>query len=299
MLGAPLESPGKRLRELMRQDTVLLPGVFNAISAKAAADAGAKALYLSGAGVTNGLLAAPDIALISLEEMARQARYVAQAAPLPVLSDADTGFGSGMNVARTVIEMEQAGLAGIHLEDQASPKRCGHLDGKQLIEIDEMRSKLRAAVGSRRDPGFLIVARTDARGVEGLDAAIDRAKGYVDAGADAVFPEGLESEAEFEAFRKGLDVPLLANMTEFGKTPILSTLRFKELGYNLVIFPMTAFRVMLKAIEDSYAELIRTGTQAGFLDRMRTRAELYETLEYRSYDAKDRQWSEEGHRKGV
>ncbi|MBI5708445.1 MAG: methylisocitrate lyase [Armatimonadetes bacterium] len=298
MLGPSIPSPGARLRQLMAEDIVMLPGVFNAITAKAAHRAGAQGLYLSGAGVTNGLLAVPDIALISLEEMARQARYVTQIAPLPVISDADTGFGSALSVSRTVIEMEQAGLAGIHIEDQISPKRCGHLDGKALITRDEMCAKVRAAVDSKKDPSFLIIARTDARGVEGLDAAIDRAKAYEDAGADAIFPEGLESASEFEAFRSAVSAPLLANMTEFGKTPFLSTFEFRTLGYNLVIFPMTAFRVMLKAVEETYAELVRTGTQAGILDRMRTRAELYETLEYRAYNDKDRRWSGSAHREG-
>jgi methylisocitrate lyase len=189
--------------------------------------------------------------------------------------------------------MERAGLAGLHLEDQVSPKRCGHLDGKAVVAPQEMAKKVRAAVASRRDPAFLIVARTDARGVEGLDAAIDRAKLYVDHGADAVFPEGLQSEAEFEAFRKGVSTPLLANMTEFGKTPLLTLSDFGSLGYNLVIYPMTAFRVMLKAVTDAYKELLETGTQAGFLDSMRTRAELYDLIEYPAYEAQDRAWSDE------
>lgn len=282
----------------MAEDIVLLPGVYSALSAKAAHGAGAKGLYLSGAGVTNSLLAVPDIALISLEEMARQARYVTQVAPIPVISDADTGFGSALGVARTVVEMEQAGLAGIHIEDQASPKRCGHLDGKSLVSPAEMAAKVKAAVESKRDPSFMVVARTDARGVEGLGAAIERAKRYVDAGADAIFPEGLESEAEFEAFRGAIGIPLLANMTEFGKTPLLSIFSFKTLGYNLVIFPMTVFRVMLKAIEEAYDELLRTGTQAGLLDRMRTRAELYKTVEYEAYSRRDQAWSESSHREG-
>jgi methylisocitrate lyase len=210
-----------------------------------------------------------------------------------VLSDADTGFGDVHNVARTVVELEGAGLAGIHLEDQESPKRCGHLDGKTVVPAGEMAAKVRAAVDSKRNQDFLIVARTDARGVEGLESAIERARRYVESGADAVFPEGLESEAEFEAFRKAIAVPLLANMTEFGKTPIIPVSRFRELGYNLVIFPMTAFRVMLKAIGECYEELLKTGTQAGLLDRMRTRQELYDLIEYAAYDERDRRWAKE------
>jgi methylisocitrate lyase len=291
MLQPPVSSPGARLRELMKQDTVIMPGVFNAISAVSAHKAGAQALYLSGAGITNATLGAPDIALATLTEFAQVATYVTHVAPIPVISDADTGFGESLNVMRTVIEMERAGLAGIHLEDQVSPKRCGHLDGKAVIPSEDMGRKIRAASDSKRDPAFLIVARTDAKGVEGLESAIERARRYVDSGADAVFPEGLGSEAEFEAFRNAVDVPLLANMTEFGKTPILSAARFKELGYQMVIYPMTAFRVMLKAMDDCYAELLAKGTQEGILSRMKTRAELYEAIEYEAYNRKDSSWA--------
>ncbi|AIE87026.1 2-methylisocitrate lyase [Fimbriimonas ginsengisoli Gsoil 348] len=276
---------------MISEDTVVMPGVFNGISAVSAHKAGARALYLSGAGITNAALGVPDIALATLTEFAQQAAYVTQVAPVPVLSDADTGFGEALNVARTVIEMERAGLAGIHLEDQISPKRCGHLDGKSCIEPLEMARKIRAAVDSKRDPSFMIVARTDARGVEGLDSAIERARRYEGAGADAIFPEGLTGEAEFEAFRGAVSIPLLANMTEFGKTPIIPVSRFRELGYGMVIFPMTAFRVMLRALDETYAELLSTGTQAGILDRMRTRAELYDRIDYAQYDDADRRWS--------
>jgi methylisocitrate lyase len=277
----------------MKERTVCLPGVFNAISARAAHAAGAKGLYLSGAGVTNGLLGVPDIALLTQTEMAQQAAYVCGIAPVPVIADADTGYGESLNVARTIIEMERSGLAGIHLEDQVNPKRCGHLDGKSVIAPEDMAKKIRAAVDSKRDSSFLIIARTDAAGVEGLQAAIDRARLYVDHGADAVFPEGLASENDFEAFRRAVKAPLLANMTEFGKTPIIPVSRFSDLGYEMVIFPMTAFRVMLKSISSCYEELVRTGTQAGLMDQMRTRAELYDLIEYAAYDAKDRGWSDD------
>ena len=292
MLKAPIERPGQQLRDLMQKDTVLLPGVFNAISALAASKANAKALYLSGAGVTNAELAVPDIALLTLNEMAETAARVTEIAQLPVIADADTGYGESFNVQRTIIEMERAGLAGIHIEDQVSPKRCGHLEGKMLIEPKDMAKKLRAAIDSKRDKSFLIIARTDARGVEGIEKAIERAKLYQDHGADAIFPEGLHTEQEFEQFRKAISIPLLANMTEFGKTDIIPLSRFKALGYNLVIFPMTAFRVMLKAIGEAYEELIATGTQAGLLSRMRTRKELYELIEYDAYNAVDQGWSQ-------
>ena len=291
MLRAPLHSAGAALRKLIKEGTVVMPGVFNAISAISAHKAGAKALYLSGAGLTNGTLGVPDIALASLTEFAQVASYVCEVAQVPVISDADTGFGEALNVMRTVIEMERAGLAGIHLEDQVSPKRCGHLDGKTVIATDHMVQKIKAATDSRRDDSFMIIARTDARGVEGLQSAIDRANKYVEAGADAIFPEGLQSEEEFAAFRAQVGAPLMANMTEFGKTPIISSARFKELGYEMVIYPMTAFRVMLKAMDECYAELLATGTQQGILDKMRTRNELYESIEYAEYDARDRAWS--------
>ena len=294
MLQPPLASPGSRLKELIAKDTLIMPGVFNAISAVSAHKAGAQALYLSGAGITNATLGVPDIALATQTEFAQVAGYVTHVAPLPVISDADTGFGESLNVMRTVIEMERAGLAGIHLEDQVNPKRCGHLDGKSVISAVDMAGKIRAAADSKRDSHFWIIARTDARGVEGLEAAIERAKRYVDAGASGIFPEGLTSEEEFGAFRAAIKAPLMANMTEFGKTPIISAARFKELGYEMVIYPMTAFRVMLKAIDECYAELLRTGTQEGILPKMRTRTELYEEIEYSAYDAKDRSWAAKG-----
>lgn len=292
MLRPGPSSPGTLLRELWRDGAVLMPGVYDGISAVSALGAGAKALYLTGAGLTNSRLGVPDVALATLTEFAQTAAAVTAVTGLPVLSDADTGFGGAWNAYRTVQETERAGLAGIHLEDQMHPKRCGHLDGKSLVPAEEMAAKLRAAVEAKRDPSFVICARTDARGVEGLDAAIGRAKAYVDAGADAVFPEGLTSEKEFESFRAALPgVPLLANMTEFGKTPLIPFARFDELGYQMVIFPMTAFRLMLKALDEGYAELLATGTQAGMLDRMRTRKELYERIDYPGYDAADQRWA--------
>jgi methylisocitrate lyase len=291
MLRPMLTSPGAILRTMMAEDIVVMPGVFNAISAVSAHKAGARALYLSGAGITNASLGVPDIALATLTEFAQQAAYVTQVAPVPVLSDADTGFGESLNVARTVIEMERAGLAGIHLEDQVNPKRCGHLDGKMCIEPEDMARKIRAAIDSKRDSSFLIVARTDARGVEGLNSAVERAKLYEASGADAVFPEGLVSEEEFEAFRNALRIPLLANMTEFGKTPLTPVSRFRDLGYQMVIFPMTAFRVMLKALDETYSELLTTGTQVGLMAAMRSRKELYERIDYADYDSLDRSWS--------
>lgn len=276
----------------MKEGIVVMPGAFSALSALAAYKQGAKAVYLSGGAITNNLLGMPDIALTTLNEMSGVAAQACQVAPVPVICDADTGFGETWNVTRTVIDMERAGLAGIHLEDQVSPKRCGHLDGKELISGGQMVSKLRAASDAKRDPSFLIIARTDARGVLGLEGSIERGRQYAGEGADAIFPEGLESEQEFAAYREAIpNTPLLANMTEFGKTPLISAKRFEELGYEIVIFPVTALRVMLRAIEEFYEELLRTGTQAGWIDKMRTRAQLYETLDYSQYASGDENWA--------
>jgi methylisocitrate lyase len=291
MLNPPPTSPGSRLRDLVSRGTVVMPGVFNGISALSAVQAGAQALYISGAGITNASFGVPDIGLATLNEFVQHAERICSVADLPVVSDADTGFGEGLNVRRTVVEMERAGLAGIHLEDQENPKRCGHLEGKSLIPADQMAAKVRAAADGKRDPSFWIIARTDARGVTGLEDALERAKRYIDAGADAVFPEGLASEEEFEAFRRAVSVPLMANMTEFGKTQIIPVSRFTELGYEMVIFPMTAFRVMLRSIDEAYAELLSTGTQAGLIDRMRTRQELYALIGYEEYTELDRRWA--------
>ncbi|MER3412994.1 MAG: methylisocitrate lyase [Armatimonadota bacterium] len=281
-------SPGAELRKRMDEGLVVLPGVWDAITARIAERVGAQGLYLTGAGVTNSRLGVPDVALLTLLEMAEQARNVCDAVSIPVIADADTGYGGTWNVLRTVREFERAGLAGMHIEDQAVPKKCGHLDGKELVPREEMESKVGAAVRARTDDSFLIVARTDARGVLGLDEAIQRANMYVLAGADVIFPEGLESKEEFAEFRSRVAAPLLANMTEFGKTPLITVDEFRSLGYNLVIFPMTAFRVMIKAVENAVRVLLSEGTQQPLLERMRTRQELYDLIEYQKYEELDR-----------
>ncbi|MBX3097076.1 MAG: methylisocitrate lyase [Fimbriimonadaceae bacterium] len=291
MIQPPLERPGARLREMWSSRIVLMPGAYNPLTARLAFKAGANAAYLSGGAMANAVLGAPDISLTTLDEIAGIAARSCQAAPIPIIADADTGFGEVWNVRRTVIEYERAGLAGLHLEDQVNPKRCGHLDGKELISPDAMSEKIRAAVSAKRDDSFVIIARTDARGVEGMSGALDRAKAYVQAGADAIFPEGLADEKEFGEFRAGLpDVPLLANMTEFGKTPLISANTFESLGYQMVIFPVSALRVTLKAVEDFYAHLLVEGTQDGWLDRMMTRKELYELVGYSEYEQGDAAW---------
>lgn len=232
-------------------------------------------------------LGLPDIGLTTSTEIAARAQQITRVTDLPVLIDADTGFGEPMNAARTVQIMEDAGLAGLHLEDQINPKRCGHLDGKTVVSAGDMVRRLRAAVDARRDPDFLLMARTDARSIEGLDAAIDRAKAYVDAGADAIFPEALADESEFEAFRKAIDVPLLANMTEFGKSRLLDTATLENLGYNIALYPVTFFRLAMGAVEDGLRTLAAEGTQESLLPRMQTRSRLYEVLGYEDYSTFD------------
>ena len=258
----------------------MLPGVPNAAIARQVERAGFKAVYVSGAGMANATAGVPDIGLLSMTEVVMLAGYVADAVTIPAIVDADTGFGGAENVARTVRELEAAGLAGCHIEDQDFPKRCGHLAGKAIVELEEMVGKIKAALASRRDPNFIIIARTDARAVEGFDRAVERAGEYLAAGADAIFPEALQSLEEFRDFAKEIDAPLLANMTEFGKSPLLSFHDLMELGYRMVIFPQSAFRVSMKASEKFFAALKKTGTQSDWIDRMQTRQELYDLLDY-------------------
>jgi methylisocitrate lyase len=275
------------LREKLASGRLLrAPGAINPLSARLIQETGFDAVYLSGA-VLAADLGLPDIGLTTSTEVAARAQQMTRVTDLPVLVDADTGFGEPMNAARTVQQFEDAGLAGLHLEDQVNPKRCGHLDGKAVVARDEMVRRVRAAADARRDPDFLLMARTDSRAVEGLDAAIERAKAYVDAGADAIFPEALVSEAEFEAFRKAVDVPLLANMTEFGKGRLLNAATLENLGYNIVIYPVTLFRLAMGAIEDGLHTISAAGTQESLLPRMQTRSRLYELLDYEQYGSFD------------
>ncbi|OEV12415.1 methylisocitrate lyase [Streptomyces nanshensis] len=277
----------RALRERLATGRLLtMPGAVNPYSAKLIEEHGYEAAYLSGA-VLAAELCLPDIGLTTSTEVAARAQQVTRVTDLPVLIDADTGFGAPVDAARTVQLFEDAGLAGLHLEDQTAVKRCGHLDGKTLVTREEMAQRVRAAAEARRDPDFFLMARTDARAVEGLDAAIDRAKAYVDAGADAVFPEALADEGEFEAFRAALDVPLLANMTEFGKTPLLGARTLQNLGYDIALYPVTFFRLMNGALEDGLRTLAAEGTQESLLPRMQTRSRLYEVLGYADYTTFD------------
>lgn len=292
-------SKGQRLRELLATSTIAMPGAFNALTALQIERAGFDALYVSGAAISaaRGL---PDIGLISLAEMAADAAVIANAVAIPALVDADTGYGPPSMVREAVREFERVGLAGMQLEDQDAAKKCGHLPGKRVVPIEDMVAKLTAAVQARSHPDFLIVARTDARAVEGMEAAIRRAKAYADAGADILFPEALLSAEEFGAFARemtqsGVHVPLMANMTEFGKTPYVRVSEFEALGYRAVLFPVSALRVAARAVETLLAELTCVGTQREWLDRMMPRQELYDLLRYDDHDASPGRPHERGH----
>jgi methylisocitrate lyase len=283
-----VKSKAARLRELISKGAVIMPGVPNASMARQVEQAGFEAVYVSGAGMANSTAGVPDIGLLSMEEVVRLAGYIAHAVRIPAIVDADTGFGEGEAVAQTIRQLEKAGLAGCHIEDQEFPKRCGHLAGKTVVNVGTMTERIKAAVGARRDPDFMIIARTDARAVEGFDRAVERAGQYLAAGADAIFPEALQSADEFRDFAKEIDVPLLANMTEFGKSPLLSFKELSDFGYRMVIFPQSAFRVAMKASEGFFRALKKAGTQSDWIDEMQTRQELYELLDY---DPAAEEWS--------
>lgn len=259
------------------------PGAFNPLSARLIEQKGFDGVYISGA-VLAADLGLPDIGLTTLTEVAGRAKQIARMTELPAIVDADTGFGEPMNVARTIQELEDAGLAGTHIEDQINPKRCGHLDGKSVVDESTAIKRIRAAADARRDPNFLIMARTDIRAVEGLDAAVDRAKALVDAGADAVFPEAMRTLAEFEAMANALDVPILANMTEFGKSELFSTDDLRDAGVNLVIWPVSLLRISMGASARALDTLNDEGHLTSKLGEMQHRADLYDLIDYESYN---------------
>jgi methylisocitrate lyase len=268
---------------------VQIVGVFNALVARMAERLGFQAIYLSG-GALSASLGLPDIGLVTLTEFVEEAHRLTQATPVPLLCDADTGFGEALNVERTMRLFESAGVAGIHLEDQQLPKRCGHLSGKHLVDPEVMAAKIRAAVAARRDPDFVIIARTDARGVTSFEDAVRRARMYLEAGADVIFPEALETAEEFAAFARAVPGPLLANMTEFGRSPNLDFATLAGMGYRLVLYPLTALRSALKAAEQTLTAIRDQGHQRDMLPEMLTRAELYDLLGYKSYEERDRQY---------
>jgi methylisocitrate lyase len=273
-------SRNRTLRNLIAAKTVQLPGAFNALTARAIEKAGFEAVYVSGAGLANAVYGVPDVGMVSMTEAVAHARAICAAVNVPVIVDADTGFGEAINAARTVREMEAAGVSGIHLEDQVLPKKCGHLDGKELVSAQAMVEKIRAACAVRTDPDFLIIARTDARGVTSFDDSVDRAERYLDAGADAIFPEAMQNAEELAAFAQAVKAPLLANMTEFGKTPLLSLKELSAMGYRMVIYPQTALRVAFASVTSMLVDLKKNGDQTSWLPRMQTRSQLYDLLDY-------------------
>jgi methylisocitrate lyase len=281
-----ISSPGRRLRNTYAAGVVQVPGVFNALVARIAEQLGFSALYLSGGALSAGH-GVPDVGLLGLREFTDAIGSITQASRLPLIADADTGFGDVLNVERTVRLYEQAGAAGLHLEDQVMPKRCGHLSGKSLIEAEAMAAKIRAAVAARRDPDFVIIARTDARGVTDFDDAVRRALLYREAGADVIFPEALESADEFRRFAQEVPGPLLANMTEFGRGPLLDVETLGQFGYRLVLYPLTAFRAALLAAQETLRQLRSHGHQRDLLPNLLTRADLYDRLGYSNYEARD------------
>lgn len=281
------DTPGERLRQLVAESTIQIPGAPTALAGRLIERMGFDAIYLSGASLSSSVLALPDVGLLTLTELTQQLQYLSRTTDLPIIVDADTGFGDVVNVERTIVELESAGAAAIQLEDQQLPKRCGHLSGKSLVETREMVAKIRAAVNARADESTVIIARTDARGVTDMADAIDRAHRYLEAGADWIFPEALTTAEEFEQFAREVDAPLVANMTEFGKGPLLTIHQLAEFGYSAVLYPVTLQRVAMKAMETALAVLGSDGTQEELLDLMQTREELYELLGYRQFEQRD------------
>ncbi len=289
-------SAGARFRAALDAEHPLqIVGAINAYTALLAERAGFRALYLSGAGVANASFGLPDLAMTTLNDVCEDIRRIASATDLPLLVDADTGWGSAFMIGRTIREMTRAGAAGCHLEDQVAVKRCGHRPGKALVDPGEMCDRLKAAVDGRINDDFIIMARTDAHAVEGQQAALDRAAAYVEAGADMVFAEALTTLDEYRQFTDAIKVPVLANLTEFGKTPLFTTDELADAGIRMALYPLTAFRAMSKAALDVFTELREKGTQSGAIDRMQTRAELYDVLGYQAYEDKlDELFKEQG-----
>lgn len=263
------------------------PGAFNPLCAQLIERKGFSGVYISGA-VISADLCLPDIGIATLSEFSDRGRQIARVTDLPAIIDIDTGFGEPMSVARTVRMMEEGGLSGCHIEDQVMPKRCGHLDGKELIDTVKMTQRIRAAANARLDENFCLIARTDARAVEGIAKAIDRMKAYVDAGADMIFPEALENEKEFAAVRSALDVPLFANMTEFGKSRLLNKKELENIGYNIVIYPVTTLRLAMGEVDRGLEAILRDGDQSRILDKMQHRKDLYDLLRYEDYNQYDK-----------
>lgn len=289
-------SAGARFRAALDAERPLqVPGTINAYTALLAEKAGFKAIYLSGAGVANASFGLPDLAMTTLNDVCEDIRRIASVSALPLLVDADTGWGSAFMIGRTIREMIRAGAGGCHLEDQVGVKRCGHRPGKALVDAGEMCDRIKAAVDARTDEQFVIMARTDAHAVEGQQAALDRSAAYAEAGADMIFAEALTTLEEYGQFAGTINVPVLANLTEFGKTPLFTVEELAGAGIRMVLYPLTAFRAMSKTALDVYGDLREKGTQSGSIDRMQTRQELYDVLGYQAYEDKlDELFAEEG-----
>lgn len=282
------QTPAHEKRRLFRErlatgELLRFPGAFNPLSARLIERKGFEGVYISGA-VLSADLGLPDIGLTTLTEVAARGQQIARTTELPAIIDADTGFGEPMNVARTIQTLEDAGIAGAHIEDQVNPKRCGHLDGKAVVDEDTALKRIRASVDARRDPNFLVMARTDIRSVDGLDAATDRARKLVDAGADAIFPEAMRTLEEFAAVREAVDVPILANMTEFGKSDLFTVDQLRDVGVNIVIWPVSLLRIAMGAAERALDTLIDEGHLTSRLGEMQHRADLYDLIDYESYN---------------
>ncbi len=286
-MSKPTMSPGRRFRSALNEERPLqVVGAINAYSALLAERAGFRALYLSGAGVANASFGLPDLAITQLADVVEDAARITSATELPLLVDIDTGWGGAFNIARTIREMERAGVAAVHIEDQVQSKRCGHRPNKALVSADEMIDRIRAGVDARVDDDFVIMARTDAFASEGLEPAVERACRYAEAGADMIFAEALHTLEDFRMFTSRVPMPVLANITEFGKTPLFTTSELAETGVRLALYPLSAFRAMSKAAERVYSELRSQGSQASVIDTMQPRSELYEVLDYHSYEEK-------------
>ncbi len=284
---SPYEKRAQFAAALKSGKLLQFPGAYNPLVAMLIEQKGFDGVYISGAVMSNSL-GLPDIGFTTLTEVTQFASQIAKVTSLPSLMDIDTGFGETMNIARTIHEIEYAGVAGCHIEDQVNPKRCGHLDNKTIVSTHDMVQKIQAAAKAKSDPNFIIMARTDARASEGLEKTIDRVKAYIDAGADAIFPEAMYTEADFEAMRRAVSVPLLANMTEFGKSKLLTTDQLTNLGINIVIYPVTTQRLAMKAVEDGLDVIKEKGTQESSLENMQTRKRLYEVLGYEEYGEFDK-----------
>ena len=280
-----MESSGKKFKKLVAETKPLqIVGTVNAYSSIMAEKVGHQAIYLSGGGVAASSLGVPDLGITSLADVLEDAKRITQATSLPLLVDADTGWGGSFNIARCVREMIKSGVAGIHIEDQVSQKRCGHRPNKAIVSTNEMIDRIKSAVDAKTDSDFVIMARTDALAIEGMESAIDKAKAFVEAGADMIFPEALSSIDQYKEFSDSLSVPILANITEFGKTPLYSKTELYEVGVDMILYPLSAFRAMSNAALNVYQHILKDGHQRNVIDIMQTREELYDFLDYHQYE---------------